>query len=191
MKPFVWQYKSITITWYILFVVLALGISYLIFKISSRKFDREYQKKLDDMFFYVTLFGFIGARLSYVLFNFNLFKGKTISIIRPSQYNLSLVGGVGTGVIVLYLLSKRYKVDFFKSFNILLVPFYIAMVIGVWHFHFNILLSPVAGVKMGTLYLSFLFVIGLILELSFQKKWNNKYISFLILAGILFSYKII
>lgn len=191
MKPFVLQYKFITITWYMLFLVLALGISYLIFKILSRRFDREYKEKLDDMFFYVVLFGFIGARLIYVLFNFNLFKDKIVSIIRPSQYNLSLVGGVVVGLIVLYFLSKRYNMDFLKSFKVLLLPFYIAMSIGVWHFHFNIFLSPMAGVQMGTLYLSLMFLIGLILELIFEKKSDNKYISFVILASVLFVYKII
>lgn len=191
MKLFFLQYKSITITWYMFFLVLALGVSYLTFKVLSRKFDKEDRKKLDDLFFYVVLFGFIGSRLSYVLFNFDLFKGRIRAIIIPSQYNLSLIGGVIVGLGVLYILSRRYKMDFIKSTNILLIPFYIAMSIGMWSFHFNILLSPMAGVKMGALYLSLLFLLGLILELILQRKWKSKYISFVILAVILFVYKII
>lgn len=190
MKPFVLQYKSITITWYMLFIILALGTSYLLFRVSIRKSDKEYKRKLDDMFFYVSLFGFIGARLSYVLFNFNSFKGKIIPIIKPSQYNLSLVGGVVIGLITLYVLSKKYKMDLFKSISTFLVPFYLAMAIGVWHFHFNILLSPVAGTKMGTLYLSLLFLMGLILELTLGRKSKNKYISLITLAVVIFVYKI-
>lgn len=191
MKPFFFQYKSITITWYMFFLVLALGISYLVFKIATRKLDKEYKGKLDDMFFYVALFGFIGARLSYVLFNLSSFKGKIIAIIKPSQYNLYLLGGVIVGLGVLYLLSKRYKTVFIESLKMLLVPFYIAMAIGVWHFHFNILLSPMAGIKMGTIYLSSLFLIGLVLELVLGRKLKNKYVSLIILAGVIFIYKLI
>lgn len=191
MKPFFLRYKSITITWYMLFLVLALGISYLLFKILSRKLDEDHRKKLDDMFFYVTLFGFIGARLSYVLFNSSSFKGKIMAIIKPSQYNLSLVGGVLVALGVLYLLSRKYKMDLPKSLNMLVPSFYIGMSIGVWHFHFNIFLSPMAGIKMGTLYLSLLFLIGLILELTLGKKFKNKYVSLIILGAVLFIYKII
>lgn len=190
MKPFFLQYKSITITWYMFFLVVALGASYFIFKNLAKK-SKEDIKKLDDLFFYVVLFGFIGARLSYVLFNFDLFNGKITSIITPSQYNLSLVGGVVTGLVVLYLLSKKYKIDFFKVLNISVIPFYIAMAIGVWNFHFNIFLSPVVHIKMGTLYLSLLFLLGLILELIFARKSNNKYISLVILSIVIFIYKIL
>ena len=171
-----------------LFLVLALGISYLVFKISTRKLDKEYKKKLDDMFFYVSLFGFIGARLSYVLLNFGSFNGKILAIIKPSQYNLYLLGGIILALAVLYLLSRKYKVDFLESLSILLVPFYVAMAIGLWHFHFNILLSPVSGLKMGTLYLSALFLLGLILELSLGKKLKNKYFSLIILVLIVSGY---
>lgn len=191
MKPFVFQYKSITITWYMLFLVLALGFSYLLFKILINKYDKEYKEKLDDMFFYVALLGFVGARFTYVLFNFDSFRGKIMPIIKPSQHNLSLVGGIVVGLITLYLLSKKYKIDFFSSISKLLPPFYLAMAIGVWHFHFNILLSPVSGIKMGSLYLSLLFLIGLILELILGKKLKNKYISLVILVVVISLYKLI
>lgn len=191
MKPFFLQYKSLTITWYALFLFLALVVSYGVFKISIRKLDKEKKKKLDDMFFYVALVGFIGSRLTYVLFNYGSFQGKLIAIIKPSQYNLYLSGGIIFGLGSLYLLSKKYDIDFLKSFNRLVTSFYIAMAIGVWHFKFNMLLSPVRAIKFGNLYLSLLFILGLIISSFVTKKLKNNYLNFVVLALVLFIYNII
>ncbi|AFS79716.1 prolipoprotein diacylglyceryl transferase Lgt [Gottschalkia acidurici 9a] len=191
MKPFFFSYKSITITWPMLLIIISVLISYLIVKLFLNEKDGD-KGKIEDIFMWLLVTGFVGARLGYVLININLYKDNMTAIFKISYYNLSLVGGIVSGLLLLIIISKKYNIKFEKLLETFTVPFYFSMSIGVWIPIFDrtlIASNHIRNSQSGALNLSTLFLLAMILELTLFKKLNNKYLRLLTLTLVIFIYK--
>ncbi|HSH34667.1 prolipoprotein diacylglyceryl transferase family protein [Schnuerera sp.] len=190
MRPFFFSYKAIRITWFMAFGIIIAGISYVISGILAKEYEEE-KDTIEDIFMILLIIGFIGARLGYALVNLQSYKDNILSLFKISHYNLSLLGGIIFGFLALLLLSKRYKIDFNKLFKIFIVPFYFSMAVGIWVLKFDWLLLSSTHLKnnpISILLASLIFLIGMVAELILSKKSKNKYISFIILAVVMFLY---
>ncbi|KNF07606.1 prolipoprotein diacylglyceryl transferase Lgt [Gottschalkia purinilytica] len=192
MRPFFLAYKSITITWFMILAIISIVISYFIVNILAEEYEED-KNKIENIFIVLLIGGFVGARLSYVLMNIHLYKGNISSIFKISHYNLSLIGGIIFGLLVLMVLSKKYKIAFGKLLKIFVIPFYFSMAIGIWVLMFDRFLlysSHIKNEPSKVLYLSLLFLTGMILELAISKRVNNKYITVIILTIVMVLYYI-
>ncbi|MCF6464664.1 prolipoprotein diacylglyceryl transferase family protein [Clostridium sp. Cult2] len=193
MRPFFFTYKSINITWFMTFAIILASISYVIAGILAKEYEED-KNKIEDIFMILLIVVFIGARLIYAIINIQSYKGNIFSIFKISHYNLSLLGGIIFGLLALLLLSKKYKVEFNKLFRIFVVPFYFSMAVGIWVLMFDRLLfssTHLNNIPTSIISASLLFLMGMILELVLSKKFNNKYISSVILVVVMFLYYMI
>ena len=62
------------------------------------KFDKDF---IFDLAFWVIIFGICGARLYYVIFNFDLYKGDLLGIFKVWNGGLAIHGGIIAGLITL------------------------------------------------------------------------------------------
>lgn len=192
MKPFFLQYKSITISWFMAFAIVLVGISSFIVRAMAKEYGVD-KEKVEDIFFTLTIGGFIGARISYVLTHFNLYKDNISLIFKISHYNLSLIGGIIIGVLILLILSKSYSMDFYQLLEIFTIPLYFSMSIGIWLVIFDKFLIPfnISNNPIKILYISIIFLLGMVVQLFFSKKKENKYITIIILSTVIFLYYVI
>lgn len=193
MKPFFLAYKSITITWFMFLTIISIIISNFIVNILGKEYEED-KSKIENIFIALVIIGFAGARLSYALINFHLYKDNIFSIFKMSHYNLSLIGGIMFSLLALVIFSDKYKISFTKLLRTFVIPFYFSMAIGIWALMFDRLLLPSNYMKnspLSILYLSLLFVLGMILELILQKRTNDKYITPIILGIVVLLYYIL
>lgn len=184
------KFKFISITWFMFFFLISIGISYIIISFNRKDYDLD-KKKIWDLFFYLIVFSFIGARLSYAILNINLYKNNIFYILSLSHYNLYLLGGIITGVLVVLIFSKKNNVSFNKLIKLFSTPFYFSMMIGVWNFYFDrlaFLSIARSKLKLVLIVLSFIFFVGIVLENIFNTKNRNGYISIFILCFTIASY---
>ena len=127
---------SITIKLYSLCILLGVIIAYIvIMKEAKRK-----QIDNDIMFniiFYGILAGIIGARLYYVIFNFEFYRYHLDEIIKIWHGGLAIHGGIIGGFIVVYLYSKKKNISLLKLTDIILPGVLIAQAFGRWGNFFN------------------------------------------------------
>lgn len=192
MKPFLFRYKSITVSWFIGFAVLLIGLSSFIVRIMAKEYEED-KEKIDDIFFSLLIVGFIGGRASYVIANFNLYRGNILGIFSLSHYNISLIAGVVIGVLSLLIFSRVYKIEFQSLLKIFVIPFYFSMSIGIWLVVFDKFLLPfrISNNPIKILYISMIFLGGMLLEFILSKKDQYKYTSPIILTMLMFLYYII
>ncbi|PAB58386.1 prolipoprotein diacylglyceryl transferase Lgt [Anaeromicrobium sediminis] len=194
MSPFFFSYKSITITWFMFITTVAIFISYFIAGSLAKEHEQD-KNKIEDIFMITLVSGLIGARLTYVLMNMDLYRENMFDILKMSHYNLSFMGGIIVGLVILGICSLKYKIPLEKLLRIFITPFYFSMAIGVWTFMFDKLSLPLNHMKngqRGILYLSIMFIIGIIIELNLPKKSNYKFVSSIIACLlILLYYKIL
>ncbi len=125
------------VMWYgvIISVGILLAISYVLYRAKHNegiKHDDVY-----DYAIYVVLFGVIGARLYYVLTEFDQYKGKTfLETLKNSiaiwEGGLAIYGGIIAGGITLAIVSKIKKIKMGKAFDMVAPAVMLGQFIGRW-----------------------------------------------------------
>lgn len=175
------------------FAVFSGVLGYITSSILAKEYEMD-KSKIQDIYMILVITGIIGARLGFVFANLNLFKGKLLSILSLSHYNLSLLGGVVSGILALIILSRIYRMNFNSLLSIFTISFYIAMAIGVWVLKFDYLMllsSSIGKSENSVLLVSAMFLLAMIIELYLNNKAKNKYITPTILIVVMALYYVI
>ena len=125
----------ITIYWYSVTMLLAVltGI-YLALKESKKVNMHSF---ISDLITYVIIFGIVGARLYYVIFNFESYKHNLLSIFAVWQGGIAIYGAILGGLLAIILLAKKQKQSIIKTTDIIVPGLLLAQSIGRWGNFFN------------------------------------------------------
>ena len=136
MNPVALQIGSFTIKWYSLMILLGLivGIGLLLKEGKKYNYPKDF---LFNLCFWAIVFGFIGARIYYVLFNFEIYKNDPVSIFKIWEGGLAIHGGLITGFMTMYLYCKKYNVRLLKITDMAVPGILLAQSIGRWGNFFN------------------------------------------------------
>lgn len=136
MNPIALQIGPFSIKWYSLMILLGVivGISLLLKEGKKYNYPKDF---LFNLCFWAIIFGFIGARIYYVLFNFDIYKNDPISIFKIWEGGLAIHGGLIAGFITMYLYCKKYNVRLLKITDMAVPGILLAQSIGRWGNFFN------------------------------------------------------
>jgi phosphatidylglycerol:prolipoprotein diacylglycerol transferase len=118
--------------------MILLGVltgSYIVIK-ESKRFNIS-KSKISDMLFYTILFGIIGARLYYVIFNLDYYINNPIDIIKVWEGGLAIHGGIIAGTLYLIYYTKKKNLDTLLITDICVPGVLIGQAIGRWGNFFN------------------------------------------------------
>ena len=90
-----------------------------------------------NLSFYTIIFGIIGARAYYVLFNFESYKDNIVDIFKIWNGGLAIHGGLIAGLITLIIYCKNHDVRPLKMLSMSAPSVIIAQAIGRWGNFFN------------------------------------------------------
>ena len=126
----------IQVYWYSIFIFLgALAACILIYlEAKKRKLNDEF---IVNLAFNAIIFGIIGARLYYVLFNLDYYMQNPIEILEIWNGGLAIHGGLIAGGLFTVYYCKKNKVETLKVFDIIVVGLILGQAIGRWGNFFN------------------------------------------------------
>lgn len=126
----------IQIYWYSIFIFLGIFFaSFMILRESKRqKINEDF---IVNLIFYAVIFGLIGARLYYVVFNLDYYSRYPIEILEVWNGGLAIHGGILFGLITVILYTMRYHAKTLKVLDILVVGLILGQAIGRWGNFFN------------------------------------------------------
>ncbi len=135
-NPILISFGPFHIYWYGLFIVLgiisAVGIA---LKLSSYyKVNKDY---LIDIAFWSIIFGILGARFYHVLLELEYYKFYPLDALKIWQGGIAIHGALIAGLITVYFLSKKYKINFWLFTAIASPGIALAQSIGRWGNYFN------------------------------------------------------
>jgi phosphatidylglycerol:prolipoprotein diacylglycerol transferase len=87
---------------------------------------------ISDLFFYAVIIGLIGARIYYVLFNFNYYINNISSIFKVWEGGLAIHGGLIAGLVFLYFYTKKKNLNLIKILDMAVVSVILGQAIGRW-----------------------------------------------------------
>ena len=126
----------IEIRWYSFFILLAILVASFIIRKEAKKKNMD-EEKLIDLIFYGLIFGILGARTYYVLFNLDYYLNNLLEIFQIWNGGLAIHGGIIAGLVFIWYYSKKHKINIKMFLDILVPGLIIAQAIGRWGNFFN------------------------------------------------------
>ncbi|NLJ64079.1 MAG: prolipoprotein diacylglyceryl transferase [Christensenellaceae bacterium] len=115
-------------------VSIVIGLLLCIKEEKERKLPKD---TAVDMALYAVPLAVIGARLYYVVFEWDSFKYNLISIIHVWEGGLAIYGGVIGGLLGLIVLSKRKEIALPTLTDMIVPSLILGQAIGRWGNYFN------------------------------------------------------
>lgn len=90
-----------------------------------------------DFFLIAITLGVVGARLYYVIFQWEYYKGDLLKIINIREGGLAIYGGILTGVLCAVVFCRIRKVRFFEISDCFMLGVLTGQILGRWGNFFN------------------------------------------------------
>lgn len=126
----------IQIYWYSIFIFLGVFFASMVI-LRETKRQHINQDFMINLIFYGVIFGLIGARLYYVLFNLDYYLKYPLEILEVWNGGLAIHGGIIVGLLTVILYTKKYHAKTLKVLDILVVGLILGQAIGRWGNFFN------------------------------------------------------
>ncbi len=139
MNPEIFHIGSLSIRWYSVLILTGIIIAIFLANKESKKFKLP-EDFIVDLAFYVVIFGILGARLYYVLFNLtgpDGYLNNPLEIIKIWHGGLAIHGSIIGGFIALLVYCKKKKVSVTRTTDFVVPSLLIAQAIGRWGNFFN------------------------------------------------------
>lgn len=173
------------IYWYALIILTGFLAGLLFVQRTSEKYGVK-KETIWDIAMYGLVFGVIGARIYYVLFNLDNFRGDFWSIFRTWEGGLAIYGGLIGAALSTYIYCHIKKLNFLRVFDVCAPGLFIGQAIGRFGNFINaevygqetslpwgMSINGAAPVQPLFLYESLWNVLGLVLLLFFRKKQTS------------------
>ncbi len=136
MNPEIFSIGNFSLRWYSVMIFIGIVVAYFLANKESKKFELP-KDFIFDLAFWVIIFGIIGARLYYVIFNFSFYSNNLLKIFMVWKGGLAIHGGIIGGFIALVVYCRIRKVNPFRMTDIVVPSLIIAQAIGRWGNFFN------------------------------------------------------
>lgn len=142
----IFSFGPFSLRWYGLLMVLAilLAIYYALFRAKNK--PNLQNDKLEELFFYLLIFGLIGARLYHVFFfSWSYFSVHFFDIFKIWHGGLAIQGAILSSVLVIYFWTrldlakqaKKQAINFWQISDWLAPALALGQFLGRWGNYFN------------------------------------------------------
>ena len=126
----------ISIRLYSICILLGVLVGYKLIINESRKYGFK-EDEITDLVFYVLIFGIIGARIYYCLFNYDYYFSNFFDVLKIWEGGLAIHGGIIGGLLTIIVYCKKKKYNLLLILDFFVVSLIIAQSIGRWGNFFN------------------------------------------------------
>lgn len=126
----------LTIYWYSFLIALAVLIGYNIAVNYSKKLNYR-TSDIIDMTLNLAISAIIGARLYYVIFNFEAYEDNLLEILMIWKGGLAIYGAIIGGILYILYYCKKKDLKILKILDIFSLSLLLGQAIGRWGNFFN------------------------------------------------------
>lgn len=136
MNPIAFNILGLDIRWYGVIIALGIWTALTIAYINCKKIYLNFDNIL-NIFLVAFPFAIIGARLYYVAFEFDQYRGDLLSIFNLRNGGIAIHGALIGAIIVAFIYCRIKKLNFLRYADLAMPSIIIAQGIGRWGNFFN------------------------------------------------------
>ncbi|MGL5615816.1 MAG: prolipoprotein diacylglyceryl transferase [Sarcina sp.] len=136
MNPVAFSVFGVDIRWYGIIIAIAILVALTIAYINCKKLKIDYENIL-NIFLVAFPFAIIGARLYYVAFEFENYRGDLLSIFNLRNGGIAIHGALIGAILSAFIYCKIKKINFLTYADIAMPSIIFAQAIGRWGNFFN------------------------------------------------------
>ncbi|MCH3964663.1 MAG: prolipoprotein diacylglyceryl transferase [Clostridium sp.] len=136
MNPVAFSIGGFQIRWYGVIIAVGIVAAFILANINCRKGNYDFDT-IVDIFLIAFPFAIIGARVYYVIFQFQDYRGNLADIFNIRLGGLAIHGGLIFGLTAAYIYTRYKNKDFAKIADLLAPSIVLAQAIGRWGNFFN------------------------------------------------------
>lgn len=136
MNPVFITIGNFELRYYTLIVLIVVFLGIGIMQAEAKRFNVK-KDFIFNMCFWMVIFGLLGARAYFVIFNWGYYSNNIREIFQTWHGGLAIHGGIIVGIIVAYLYCKKYKARFLRYMDFGVVALLFAQAVGRWGNFFN------------------------------------------------------
>jgi len=118
MYPVLFKIGGLAFHTYGLLVAIGIVVGFQVIRHWAKKMSLP-ENQIQDLVFYTVIAGFIGARLFYVLENWNNYRTDILGVFRIWEGGLVFYGGLVAGIICVLVLAKIFRINLWRLADIL------------------------------------------------------------------------
>lgn len=122
---------SLTVYWYAVFILIGFFVAFVYAMRRAAEFDVSADKLFDCVIVGI-ICAIVGARLYYVVFNFDHFKDNLISVFYIHEGGIAIYGAVIGALLGGGIMCKIKKVNVLAAFDLASIGFLFGQAIGRW-----------------------------------------------------------
>lgn len=136
MEKIAIELGPVNIYWYSITMFLAiLSGAFIFFNLTKKeKYKEEF---ITNLVFYGAIFGILGARIYYILFNLDYYLENPLEIIAIWNGGLAIHGGIIGGALWFIYYCKKHNKNILKIFDLAVPCLILGQAIGRWGNFFN------------------------------------------------------
>lgn len=135
MNRYIFTIGNFKVEWYSVLIIIGAMIAITMIMKEAKRYNYP-TDFVFNMCFWAIIFGIIGARIYYVLFNLELYP-NIIDAFKIWEGGLAIHGGLIAGLIVIFIYCKKYKVRAVRMLDFIAPALLLAQSIGRWGNFFN------------------------------------------------------
>lgn len=136
MNPIIFKFGNFEVRWYSALLIIAFLIGYYLVNKESKRFNIK-TDFIFNMIFFAVVFGIIGARIYYVIFEWDYYSQNIDEILKIWNGGLAIHGGIIAGLLALIAYIKKSNGRVIRYLDFIVVGLLIGQAIGRWGNFFN------------------------------------------------------
>ena len=136
MNPVIISIGNFELRWYSVILLIAFLVSTYIINKETKRFDID-KNFIFNLLFWTLIIGIIGARIYYVIFNYDYYGNNIIEILKIWNGGLAIHGGIIAGLLTIIAYTKKYKLRTVRYLDFIVPGLIIGQAIGRWGNFFN------------------------------------------------------
>ncbi len=136
MNPIAFQLFGVEVRWYGILISLGMMLGlYIAYNESKRQGYNP--DDIVDLALWCIPAALVGARVYYIAFQWEYYKGNILKMINIREGGLAIHGGLIAAVIVGYFFTRKKRIPFWKTADIVAPSISLGQAIGRWGNYMN------------------------------------------------------
>ena len=136
MNPVIFTIGNFSIRWYAVLILIGVLLALYLINKEAKRFQIK-SEFIFNLCFWAIIFGFIGARIYYVIFNWDYYSQNLIEIVEIWKGGLAIHGGIIAGLLVIVFYTNKYHTRTIRYLDFICAAIPLAQAIGRWGNFFN------------------------------------------------------